>query len=105
MSEAVYIYAIGCPDGPVKIGVSASPQGRLNDLQVACPYKIDLLHMRQCRNRRHAMSHERLIHKIYSDHRLIGEWFEIDEEIAIEAIDTSIDTEAYFDSEYGQRVW
>lgn len=88
-----FVYVIGRQSGPVKIGISAKPASRATDLQVGCPFKIKLLHAVEFSSRVVAEFHEGMIHSVYSDDRLMGEWFKIDVDQATEAIRTSIETE------------
>jgi predicted transcriptional regulator of viral defense system len=97
----VYIYAIGMIDGPIKIGFSSNLFERLHHIQAYCPFRVDLIHARRCHDRAHARNHERILHEIYSDERVIGEWFNINGTVAIEAIDISLDAESYYLREYG----
>ncbi len=98
MSEAgqVFIYAIGRPQGPVKIGVSSNPQARVGQIQTGCPFKVTLLHSAALPNRGEAEAQESIIHGVYEDRRIIGEWFKMDREIATEAIDCAIITAEAF---------
>lgn len=96
--RSVHIYAIGRADGPIKIGISAHPGGRALDLQSGCPFEISLLYNRECRDRAFALQQERIIHSVYAGRRLTGEWFDIDQETAIEAIDTAIEIAEHFES-------
>jgi hypothetical protein len=97
----VYVYAIGMPEGPVKIGFSSNLHERLQQIQISCPFRVELIHFRKCKDRVHARNHERILHKIYSDECVIGEWFNIDCVVAVDAIDTSLDAEEYYLREYG----
>jgi predicted DNA-binding transcriptional regulator AlpA len=89
-SSYVFIYAIGRPEGPVKIGVSARPAKRLIDLQTACPFNLSVLYSHKCINRLHALDHERLIHEEHADKRMAGEWFNMDKKLATDVIKKSI---------------
>ena len=91
--SAVYIYVIGREQGPVKIGISASLVGRLAILQTGCPFKLTLLHAHEAKNRDHALSHERSFHESYADYRILGEWFKMDSDCAIDGIETRFETE------------
>lgn len=94
MSEC-YIYVIGREDGPVKVGISSGPNGRLMALQIGCPFTIGLLHQRKCRDRDHALQHESIFHDVYAPHRLRGEWFDMESDLAIEGVDTLFDFEEW----------
>lgn len=98
MSEC-YIYVIGIEDGPVKVGISQSPNGRLDTLQTGSPVKLSILHYRKCRNRDHALHHERMFHEVYAENRMVGEWFNMSSDFAIEGVDTSFDIEEWHERE------
>lgn len=91
-----YVYIIGRDDGPVKIGVSHDPPKRLATLQSGCPFRLSLLHQVKARNVDHAYTMEHQCHRLYADHRLVGEWFKIDADTARSAVDICFDTEAHF---------
>lgn len=58
-------------DGPIKIGVTRSPERRVVQLQEQCPYPVELL----CAVRGGALS-ERVIHAMHTEFHIRGEWFE-----------------------------
>lgn len=91
-----YLYAIGRPEGPVKIGISNGPNGRLIALQTGCPFSLQIIHTVPIGTFDQARKHERAIHDIYAGDRLAGEWFNIDGEQAIEAIETELELDAHF---------
>ena len=64
------LYVIGPPTGPVKIGISTSPETRLVALQTACPYKLSVL----CEMPGAAFE-EAAVHSFFAEYRLEGEWF------------------------------
>ena len=66
-----YVYFIQfAEEGPIKIGYAKSVDIRLRDLQVACPYEIEVLHAAPgnefC---------EKALHYAFDDCRIRGEWF------------------------------
>lgn len=91
-----FIYVIGRENGPVKVGVTSGLGGRLAMLQTGCPFKLSILHTRRMRDRTHALKEERKFHLIYRERRLMGEWFKITAEMAIDVIETSAELELYF---------
>lgn len=99
--ETFFIYVIGKADGarPVKIGISQIPRARLKTLQTGCPFKLRLLHLRKCRNRDHALEHEKSFHHIYRAKRLQGEWFNVDLNLASSLIDINLAHEAHFEQQ------
>lgn len=96
MKKSVSIYAIGAENGPVKIGISSSPLSRLAKIRTSCPFEIKLWGTLALPNRDEALQVESCVHEAYCDHRATGEWFEIDAEQAIEAIETAVETHEYF---------
>lgn len=99
-----YIYVIGREEGPVKVGITSSLAARLSAIQTGCHFKIELLHYRECADRAQALEHEQIFHDVYAAQRLAGEWFEIQENLAIEGVDTAFDYEEMF-SEEVTRAW
>ncbi|MBE0393647.1 hypothetical protein BJQ96_03519 [Flavobacterium sp. PL0002] len=61
-----------------KIGISNSPKYREFTLQSEKP-TIELLASKKFINRKIAKSFENALHSAYSDKRLRGEWFNLDE--------------------------
>jgi hypothetical protein len=81
-----FLYAIGRPQGPIKIGISDNPAGRLAQFQTSCPFKITVLHVEACDSRHLAMVDEAFAHRQLKDRRLWGEWFNITYPEAYDAI-------------------
>lgn len=75
------VYFIGWRDGPVKIGMADKINGRLAQLQTACPYDLHVW-----ASTAGGMMRERELHRQFAKHRMRGEWFarvpEIEAEIA-----------------------
>lgn len=94
-----FIYVIGREEGPVKIGITSSPGSRLTTIQTGCHFKIEILHLRECRDREQALDHEETFHRLYREQRLSGEWFDMEADLAIEGVDTDFDIEEYFEQE------
>jgi hypothetical protein len=99
-----YIYVIGREEGPVKVGISDNPHGRLRTLQTGSAVKLKLLHTRAGRDRAHVLWHEETFHVVHKDVRLSGEWFDMPADEAIESVDTSFEYEEHF-SEEDTRSW
>jgi hypothetical protein len=57
-------------NGPIKIGMSDDPIGRIQNLQQSCPFKINLLLAIPG-----GMLLERELHKEFEHCRIRGEWF------------------------------
>lgn len=93
---SAYVYVIGREEGPVKVGISSSPNSRLSQIQTACPFKVSLLHAEAMLDRNHALRHEADFHAVYAEKRLVGEWFDLEADYAIELIETGLEHEAWF---------
>lgn len=78
------VYVISCEGYPVKIGIAKSPELRLRELQVGCPYRLHLYFSIEVEG--DARKIEKHCHNQLSRFRLEGEWFEITVEEAIEAV-------------------
>ncbi len=91
-----YLYAIGHTNGPVKIGISDNPAGRLSQLQTSCPFPISLIHAEPCESREIAYSDERFIHRHLKDRRLHGEWFDVPAHLALQYVEDTVQTGAHF---------
>jgi hypothetical protein len=65
------VYFVQCAGGgPIKIGHSTSPDGRLTELQVGSPYVL-----RVVATMRGGIEVERTLHRAFAKDRLHGEWF------------------------------
>lgn len=67
-----FIYMIKCGRNKYKIGCSKYPEKRLHDLQVANPYKLQLIYIASCKN---IHKIEKLLHKTFAKYKIHGEWF------------------------------
>jgi Meiotically up-regulated gene 113 len=66
-----YVYVIGPMNrGPVKIGISGAPEGRLRELQTGHPEILCVLATFPG-----GEEHEQALHKFFAPERLQGEWF------------------------------
>lgn len=65
------------PCGPVKVGISASPERRLAAIQTANPKHLVLLCTFATPNREMAKILESAFHEVMAANRLAGEWFDI----------------------------
>lgn len=86
--EPVYVYLIasaGHTRGPVKIGISVDPRGRLRQHQTSCPHKLQVYAMQRVEN---ARAFEQRAHRIFAGVRCSGgtEWFGISVPIAREVL-------------------
>ena len=96
MSRSAYVYAIGREEGPVKIGITSALGGRLSTIQTGCPFKVDILHYCEMSTAEVAREIESDVHWVWKDRRLHGEWFDIDGDLAAEAIDGAVMTRDHF---------
>lgn len=76
------IYVIGTDNGPLKIGYTADPKGRLSNLQVGQPTEIKLFYEEATETAK-AKVIEKLIHRTLGHKRVRGEWFNVSVEEAI----------------------
>lgn len=77
LQKPAFVYVIEC-QGFVKIGVATNPKARLADLQVGCPFTLNLL---KAEPHCDPYDFERLLHKKLKSHRGVGEWFKLPPEV------------------------
>lgn len=87
----VFIYVIAVKEGgefksPVKVGVSASPFGRLDALQTACPHDLGIVGVLSYPNREMARQMEDCFHQTHKAERRRGEWFDIEPQKALSIV-------------------
>lgn len=95
--DPVYVYVIGRESGPVKVGVSVNPGSRVLELQTGCPFPLALLASFKFPDRLSAMRDEAFFHQCYEHVRLMGEWFDLEADLAIEGVESIIDIREYFE--------
>jgi hypothetical protein len=78
-----YVYVMRCEPGPVKIGVAASVTSRARLIQTGNPYPVTIVAAFMCSQ---SIRVERTAHKLLADSRLCGEWFNVDVERAVRAV-------------------
>lgn len=71
-----FVYVIGRDEGPVKVGISASPTARLSTIQTSCPFPVKLAQVFMCPDRDIARHIERSFHQTRREKCLYGEWFD-----------------------------
>lgn len=71
-----YIYIVGTPDGPVKIGHAANLKSRLTSLQIGCPDKL-VIHATVKVPGHLAQSIETAVHRRLEAKHRRGEWFDV----------------------------
>ena len=103
MSAACFVYIIGREEGPVKVGISRNPAGRLDQIKAGCPFEIDVICQASMPDRSAAFAIEYAFHSSNSDRRLSGEWFEMDWESAADAVDVFVAN--YMDTHYPGRPY
>lgn len=93
-----WIYILGPESGwPVKIGYTKNMIKRAEMLQTAHWERL-VLHKRYAVvSKSQAIKLERLVHKRLTDHKLLGEWFNIFGEDAIKAVDEAIKYREYLE--------
>lgn len=70
------LYFIRSESGPIKIGISADAESRLETIQSMSPVKLTLVAKKQA-----CFLDECQIHKMFEKQRLHGEWFDSSEEL------------------------
>lgn len=72
--EPQKVYVMQHELGPVKIGIAAEPRKRLSQIQIGSPFEITLKKTAMPRN---ALRVEQYLHRVFSEYRMRGEWFDI----------------------------
>ncbi|WP_026960529.1 GIY-YIG nuclease family protein [Aliagarivorans taiwanensis] len=83
MRQKVYLIANDL-SGFIKIGISREPKKRKAGLESACGYRLRLVAART--PKREAREVELELHELFKGRRKLGEWFDIDEETAKQAL-------------------
>ena len=73
-----WLYIIGKPEGPIKIGISSNPEKRLAQIQTSCPIKVRLLFKQALISRQVARDRERGLHDTFECFGRCGEWIDVD---------------------------
>lgn len=74
----IFVYVIGgLARGPMKIGISASPDNRIKSLQTGSPLELRCFGRWQISTRATAEAIERRAHQCLSAERMTGEWFDV----------------------------
>lgn len=85
-----FVYLIQNPEGFVKIGVSNNPLMRLAHLQIANTGKLTLLHSIAIEgDSSNAYLVEDLVHRELASLNEAGEWFHVDGELGVHAIESA----------------
>ena len=80
-----FVYVIGAPDGPVKVGVTNDVESRRSVLQVASLTALEIS-LSVPLSRREAFAVERHAHWLLKDQRVRGEWFRVASADAVKAV-------------------
>lgn len=67
-----YVYVMKSGKDTYKIGVSSNPHERLRSVQTGCTDKVELVFTYFTDN---PFYYEKLVHGLFKDNRVIGEWF------------------------------
>lgn len=80
-----YVYVVGSPEGPNKIGQTLSPAERMGTLQISNAHR---LHHRlfACGTADNSLTLERAAHVEMRAHRKRGEWFEVKMDDAVSTL-------------------
>lgn len=89
-----FVYFIGMPlreegrwlDYAVKIGLAADPHKRLDALQIGNPVGLELLARFHYTTRSEAMRDEAVIHGLFKNYRIRGEWFLTRRDLLVESL-------------------
>lgn len=92
----VYIIAAAGDVGPVKVGISNAPYGRLFTLQTASPLELRLIHSFPMPSRQIALDVERMFHETQACHRIRGEWFNMGPGTALLLLVMGIDVALHY---------
>lgn len=68
----------------VKIGVSAAPKRRIRDIKSYVPFKIDYIYKKLFID---VYSLEEIIHDVYKENRIKGEWYQIHKDDVLKLIE------------------
>jgi hypothetical protein len=89
--KTTFVYLIGRPEGPVKVGITTNLLSRLRSLQTGAPFPLELLYVATFQSADKARLIEADFCKVCSEQRLEGEWFDMDFSQAAEGLDTGIE--------------
>ena len=93
MDKPYYIYVIRyAKTNQYKIGIAHTPTTRLQQLQTACPLKLELVLTIGVKNKAEAHTLERKIHKKLFPYLLHNEWFEVPKDKLSEATSSIINS-------------
>lgn len=90
----MYIYVIGPPIGPQKIGISNDVNVRLKNLQTGNPERLVIHHIEEVTSKQVRLL-EKAIHRDLNHKKLKGEWFDMTQ-------DEAKDYVVFFNIRYGE---
>ena len=76
--------------GPCKVGVSLLPSARLLSLQTGNPIRLEFVFIFMAPTKEIALALELAFHVVLAEHRLEGEWFNVDPTHAVHAMCANI---------------
>lgn len=94
-SERGYVYVVRADNGLVKIGMALNWHLRIQQLNSALPYELEVLHVVECDEPRRL---ERTLHERYAEKRVRREWFRLsDADLECFTMPTFADQGSLFD--------
>lgn len=83
----MFLYVAGNPNGPVKVGFSTNPIGRVAALRNSSPEDVRLIKCFSVGSSNQVKAVESAVHLAMSEHRAKGEWFNLSADDAASAIE------------------
>jgi len=80
-----HVYVIASDPGPVKIGIATDVESRFSALKTSSPFPMKLVAAITV-PKGAAPRIERLAHEYLAEHRMTGEWFNLDPDQAVDAV-------------------
>ena len=71
----VYFIQAGTKKGPIKIGYAKDVEKRMVELQVGCPFTLNLIFKLPAKSEKHAQALEAWFHDRWEKRHIRGEWF------------------------------
>jgi hypothetical protein len=79
------VYVMQAGDGPVKVGHARDLVGRMRAIQIGSPHRLNMVYAAECIGIPPRQV-EQLAHEKIAAKRLMGEWFDVPRDVAIDAI-------------------
>lgn len=80
------IYVMQAESGPIKIGISNDVYRRHGDFRIKSLETINVIFYAKCADRYTARAIESMVHKLFHEARIDGEWFDIEPHVGVSAI-------------------